>query len=69
MTHATIPPRPAHPDNGRGRSLPVAADRAPKAFAEADAASALADGLRHGDALVAARGRSNVEPLVREGRL
>ncbi|MDT0616109.1 hypothetical protein [Streptomyces lancefieldiae] len=68
MTSATIPLRPAHPVKGYGRLL-VAADRALRAFAATDAASALAYGLRHGDALVAARGQGTVERLVQEGRL
>jgi len=68
MTRATIPPKPAHPDKGYGRQL-VAADRALRAFAAVNATSALAYGLRYGDALVAARGRGTVERLAQEGRL
>ncbi|MFJ3931611.1 hypothetical protein [Streptomyces sp. NPDC090029] len=68
MTHATIPHRPAHPGNECDHPRPVTADRAPQVLAAADAASAHADGLRHGDALVDAPDWSAVE-RVREGRL
>ncbi|WP_081235528.1 hypothetical protein [Streptomyces viridosporus] len=68
MTRTAIPLKPAHPDKGYGRQL-VAADRALRAFAAVNAASALAYGLRHGNALVAARDRGAVERLVQEDRL
>ncbi|MEU5898749.1 aminoglycoside phosphotransferase family protein [Streptomyces venezuelae] len=66
---------PDHPDlrtalfEGYGRPLSAAESEALAAFAAADAASALAYGPRHGDALVTARGRRTVERLAREGGL
>ncbi|WP_420077692.1 hypothetical protein ACOAKG_42860 [Streptomyces sp. JL3001] len=53
---------------GYGRPLSDAEERALAAFAEADAAGALAYGPRHADLLVTARGRRTVERLMREGR-
>ncbi|NEA56245.1 aminoglycoside phosphotransferase family protein [Streptomyces sp. SID13666] len=65
---------PEHPElstalfAGYGRPLSALEEQALVAFAAADAASALAYGLRHGDTHVTARGRLTVERLAQEGR-
>lgn len=69
MNDAITPLRPARQDKGHEHPLPVTTKRAPRAFSAVDTLGTLVHGLRHGDALMAARGRGTNERLVQEDRL